>query len=233
MKNMENILYVFGKLLKSDGFLWFQNGLVSSIYDELGRGYNSNENEVALVTNLVKATNNKRYGPIRTFSEKIHGSRSYVKFNYMDKPVTKELGDMAIISLITKGKQRIYQKLCIVQNKKEKGQGWEIDIEQLYLLKNFPPFSGNTGIFSGMKDIIFRNNSGCLGAFGFFDSPGELSIISGPMVTELRKGKNQFQEEMYQFQTNAIFRKKLIMGIPPLLFRRCLQVDTMKSIYIS
>lgn len=108
---MEKLLYVFGKLLKSDEFLWFQNDISTDIYDELGRGYNTNENEVSLVANLVKATNNKRFGPIKTYSEKIHGSRSYVKFNYMDKPVTKELGDMAIISLITRGKKE-FIKSC-------------------------------------------------------------------------------------------------------------------------
>lgn len=112
--------------------------------------------------------------------------------------------------------------MCIVQNKKESGNGWNIDVEQLYLLKNFPPFSGNTGIFSGMKDIIFRNNSGCLGAFGFFDTPGELSIISGPMVSELRKGKKSVSRADVSVPEECHISKKINNGSSPSPFQSIL-----------
>lgn len=187
----------FRELMRDDGFLQFQNDLTLDIYDKLGQGFSSNENEVALVTGLCEVANGKSYGPVSIRADKIHGSRSYVEFKYRDKPVTKELGDMAIISIVSDGRKRLFQRLCIIQNKKASRAGgkskekvsWNIDLEQLYLLKNFPRLSGDRGILRNCSDLSFRNTHGSLGAFCLLQHPGEMTFITAPLLTELMKGK--------------------------------------------
>jgi hypothetical protein len=190
---MRRVFEKLRQLTSEPDFFTFQHQLARDIYEALGQGYASNDGEVDLVKKLIDAVNEKGFKGLRLHAEIIHGSRSYVEFNYMDKPVTKELGDMFIISLVTAGRQRVFQRLCIVQNKKSQGDKWAIDQEQLYLLKNFPAFTGNKGIFRGSRDLIFRNNSGCLGAFGFFNQPGELLLASAPLVTEMLRGQNMLK----------------------------------------
>lgn len=186
---MERIFRTILRLAGDDGFHAFQNGLVAKFYDVLGQGYSASENEVALVHRLVNAANGEGYGPFQLHAAMLHGTRSYVEFSYLDKPVTKELGDMALISIVTSGQTRLLQRLTIVQNKKSSGKSWGIDPEQLFLLKNFPPFAGNKGIFKGTKDLAFKNVSGCLGAYGLLASPGEMTLISAPLVAEMQRGK--------------------------------------------
>lgn len=186
---MKRLFEKIATLYSDDGFIKFQNDLVQVLYDSLGQGYSKGENEVDLVKRLVETAKNKSYGPIKLNAEMLHGSRSYVEFNYLDKPVTKELGDMAVISLVTRGHDRLFQRICIIQNKKRAGNGWNIDKEQLFLLKNFPPFTGDKGIFRGCHDMAFRNTSGCLGAFGLIDSPGEMIILSAPRLSRCLHGK--------------------------------------------
>lgn len=186
---MHRLIRTISKLVRDSCFTSFQNETTQAFYDTLGRGYSTHDNEVALVTRLAEAANGRSYGPVRLLANKIHGSRSYVEFSFLDKPVTKELGDMAVISVVTAGRERIFQRVCIIQNKKSSGSSWGIDSEQLFLLKNFPPFAGNRGIFRGCSDLAFRNESGCLGAFGLFDDPGEMLFVSAPIVAELLCGK--------------------------------------------
>lgn len=191
---MHRAIKTFMDLMKDEGFLGFQNNLALDIYDGLGRGFSSNENEVSLVTKLCEITDGKSYGPLSIRADKIHGSRSYVEFNYRDKPVTKELGDMAVITIVSSGRERLFQKLCIIQNKKSSGASkgnvrWDIDLEQLYLLKNFPKLSGNKGILNHCRDVSFRNSGGCLGAFGLMHDPGDMILITAPLLTELMKGR--------------------------------------------
>ena len=177
------------ELSSDDTFVHFQNDLSEKVYNALGQGYSADENEIGLIKRLIGAINGQSYRGIRIFATILHGTRSYVEFNYLDKPVTKELGDMAVISLVTDGAERLLQKICIVQNKKAKEQSWGIDAEQLYLLKNFPSFSGNKGIFRKCKNMAFRNVSGCLGAYALLSSPGEMVLASAPLVTEMLRGR--------------------------------------------
>jgi len=186
---MRRLCEPVANLVCDDGFLAFQKDLTQDLYLALSQGYASSDNEVALVERLVDAVNSKSYGPVRLFAKMLHGSRSYVEFNYMDKPVTKEMGDMALITVVTSGGERLLQKLSIVQNKKSKGQSWGLDLEQLFLLKNFPRFAGNKGIFRGCRDVTFRNNSRCLGSFGLLKDPGEMVYASAHAVADLVHGK--------------------------------------------
>jgi len=181
-------------LSRDKSFVDFQNQIIQSAYESIGRSYANNDNEVAIVTNLVETLNGKKFKNIITLSaDKIHGARSYVSFNCRDKPVTKELGDMAIISLVTAGNTRLLQRICIIQNKKSSNKKWEIDREQLFLLKNFPPFTGERGIFRILRKnhkYIFYNRSGCLGAFGLLFEPGEMIFISAPLMEGFLQGNN-------------------------------------------
>jgi hypothetical protein len=186
---MTHLLKVVNMLARDDGFVAFQNSLVRDFYDVLGQGFSLNENEVRLVERLVRAANGRSYGPLRILSTMLHGTRSFVEFNYLDKPVTKELGDMALIAVVTSGANRVLQRLCIVQNKKTAADSWSLDKEQLFLLKNFPPFAGNRGIFRGVREFSFRNSSGCLGAFGLLMSPGDMIFASAPLISEMSKGR--------------------------------------------
>lgn len=176
-------------LSTDSGFLHFQHDIARRMYDALGQGYAANDNEVSLIKRTVDTVNGQSYKGVRIFATVIHGTRSYVEFNFMDKPVTKELGDMTVITLVTDKSDRLFQKACVIQNKKERDGHWEIDLEQLYLLKNFPPFSGNKGIFKRCKDMAFRNASGSLGCYGLFFPPGEMILASAPALTEMLRGK--------------------------------------------
>lgn len=186
------MIRIFDRILAlstDDGFLHFQHDLSRRMYDALGQGYVGSENEVALIKRTVDAVNGQSYRGVRVFATIIHGPRSYVEFNFMDKPVTKELGDMTVVTLVSDGSNRLVQKTCVIQNKKERDGHWDIDEEQLYLLKNFPPFSGSKGIFKRCKDLVFRNSSGCLGCYGLFHPPGEMILASAPALTEMLRGK--------------------------------------------
>jgi len=186
-----NRVYEMALRLSDDaGFLDWQNEVTHDAYDALGRAYSANGNEVEIVTKLVDAVKDKTYRQVQISASKIHGSRSYVEFNFRDKPTTKELGDMAVITVVTSGKNRLLQRLCVIQNKKAKDQKWIIDPEQLFLLKNFPPFAGNRGIFRGMSNVTFRNRSGCLGAFGLLSEPGEMMFVAAPEFAELLRDRN-------------------------------------------
>ncbi len=186
---MRRLFKKMGELMEDEGFARFQTDLVHRCYEGLGRGYSVGDNEIALVERLVEAVNGQSYGPMRLSGKMLHGSRSYVEFNYLDKPVTKELADMAVMSVVTDGGSPIFSRICLIQNKKDHGSNWAVDSEQLFLLKNFPPFAGNKGIFRGRSDIHFRNHTGCLGAFGLLGTPGEMILASAPVVSELLRGK--------------------------------------------
>jgi hypothetical protein len=191
------------EMVQDNGFLAFQNQVIRSAYEGLGQGYSANDNEVALVTRLVASINGKSYKRLRLLANKIHGSRSYVEFDYRDKPTTKELGDMVVITAVTNGRQRLFQRLCIIQNKKASGGKWGIDREQLFLLKNFPPLSGNRGILRGSHDIAFRNMSRCLGAFGLLFEPGEMIFASADLISEMSRGEDSLSRDRIAMPSRA------------------------------
>lgn len=186
---MHRLVEVISGLGRDPRFAKFQNDTVQCLYTALGKSYSAGEGEVDMVTNLVAAANGQGYGPIRLLAKKIHGSTSYVNFNFRDKPTTREFGDMVVITVVTAGRTRLFQRMSIIQNKKSSGKSWAIDDEQLFLLKNFPPISGTQGTFSGDNNRSFPNKSRCLGAFGLLDAPGEMLFVSAPLVAEMLRGK--------------------------------------------
>jgi len=239
---MHRIIETFMALIKDEIFLGFQNDLALDIYNELGKGFSTNENEVSLVTRFCDIIKKKSYvhGPLSISAHKIHGARSYVEFNYMDKPVTKELGDMAIITIVSDGKERLYQKMCLIQNKKgnnadnSKNKGnirWDIDLEQLFLLKNFPKLSGSKGIFKHCREISFRNTEGSLGAFGLLHFPGDMIFIAAPLLAELMKGRESLNlSDISVVSGNYSVNSPRDMGFPFLPFLG--KIHSQKLIFI-
>lgn len=186
---MERAILDFFKLIKSNSFKEFVNEFSFELYKTLSDGYAKNKNEVKLVTDLTNTIDGKKFDKLHFCSHKIHGTRSYVKFNYRDKSVTKELADMVIVSIIAKGRKKLLQKISFVQNKKDTNNSWHIDQEQLFLLKNFPTFSGQKGFFTkfnGKNNLVFNNNSGTLGTFGLFSNPGEMILASAGVIDSLQ-----------------------------------------------
>lgn len=195
---MDKFARGYMNLMANIDFRSFQNELSQKAYDTLAQGFNTRSNEVALVGRLVEAINGANFDMMKFHADKIHGSRSYVEFNYRDKPTTKEMADMVIISIASYKRERVYQKITFVQNKVDNNRKWSIDEEQLFLLKNFPKFSGNKGIFRSFSndDVIFLNHSRCLGSFGLFMNPGEMMLLSAPLLAELKNEKSITMEDI-------------------------------------
>ncbi len=195
---MERIFREYLGLLDDLNFRKFQNELSQSMYNALAQGYIASENEPSLVNRLVETINGSKFKKFRFYANKIHGARSYVEFNYRDKPTTKEIADMVVISIASYKRERVLQKITFIQNKVDHNKKWMIDNEQLFLLKNFPKFSGNRGIFKSFsnEDIVFLNHSKCLGSFGLFMNPGEMIFLSAPLLSELKKDKGVTIEEI-------------------------------------
>ena len=121
---------------------------------------------------------------------------------------------MAVISLVTYKNERLLQRICIIQNKKASGESWGVDVEQLFLLKNFPPFSGNKGIFRGITDLTFRNYSGCLGAYGLLAAPGEMLFVAAPLVSDFLRAKKNLKPADISMPSDTRHSENAIWGLP-------------------
>lgn len=191
---IETVIRKYHDLLADPSFLRFQHLMIADVYDQLGQGCSQGEGEVALVTRFADAVNGRNHRGLRLHCKKIHGSKSFVSFNFRDKPTTKELGDLVLITIVSKGRSRLLQKLCIVQNKVLRDGKTHIDPEQLFLLKNFPLFSGSRGLFRGAKDLMFLNTQGCIGTYGFFESPGEMIHVNAGNLSDALAGSASFSK---------------------------------------
>ncbi len=191
---MYNLINLFSEYYNRLDFREFQNSLTEEAYDNLGLSYTNSYNEVKTVTELCNLLNGKSFEKLSIYSKKIHGTKSYVQFKNRDKPVSTELADMVIISLVTRKNEIVYEKTSFVQNKKEDSQNkWKIDQNQLYLLKNFPSFKGTKGIFNQKfkgKSISYKNQSRTLGTYGLFQSPGDMILASADLINKVQSGKS-------------------------------------------
>jgi hypothetical protein len=193
---MNRLLRHYWDLTADPDFLRFQHKLISEVYDQLGQGYALGEGEVSLVTRTADTLSRKSFNGLKLHCEKIHGTKSYVSFAFRDKPTKKELGDLILISVVSDGRKRLLQKLCIVQSKVIRDGKTHIDLGQLFLLKNFSPFSGSRGLFRGERDVMFLNRQQCLGAYAFFDSPGDLIFVNAGILSNAIAGSATFYRTM-------------------------------------
>jgi len=188
---MYNLFKTISDYYNRQDFRIFQNCLAREIYDTLGTSYSNSDGEVKMVTNMCNTINGKNFEKLNFHALKIHGACSFVEFHNQDKPTTKELADMVIISIATKGRKIIYEKTAFIQNKKEDTENiWKIDQDQLYLLHNFPTFKGKKGIFKGSfcNEILFQNHSETLGNYGLFQKSGEMILVNALTVYKLQQG---------------------------------------------
>jgi hypothetical protein len=202
---MDNLFRTLSDYYNSPDFRKFQNTFAKDVYETLGTSYANSDGEVKMVTDMCDKINGQTYQKLKFHSKKIHGTRSFVEFNNQDKPTTKELADMVIISVATKDKEIIYEKTAFIQNKKEDTEShWKIDQDQLYLLHNFPTFKGTKGIFKkNYKDeVVFLNHSQTLGNYGLFQSPGEMILLNALTVYKLQQGDKISLCDIRKFASN-------------------------------
>lgn len=167
----------------SSEFRAWQNSFACDIYKRLAAFTASDKlQEVAKVTALCEAMSNRNFRGLNIESRMIHKyNTSGVSFDYMGKSSKKELGDMAIVSMVTIDRQIVLLKTAFIQNKDTKTHDWKIDHEQLFLLKNFPTFTGERGMLLS-KTFTFLNHSGTLGNFGLFLPNGDMTFLTAQDV---------------------------------------------------
>lgn len=213
---MDTLFRTLSDYYNSPDFRKFQNTFAREVYETLGTSYSNSENEVKMVTGMCKAIDGKTYQKLKFYTKKIHGPRSFVEFHNQDKPTTKELADMVIISVATKDREIIYEKTAFIQNKKEdSGSDWKVDQDQLYLLHNFPTFKGKKGIFKRnfQDEVIFLNHSQTLGNYGLFQGPGEMVLLNALTVYKLQQGNKISLSDIRKFADNS-FQNKSAFQFP-------------------
>lgn len=204
---MGNLIRTFFDYYNRTDFRKFQNTLAREVYDTLGTAYSNLDNEVKIVTDMCNTINGKSFETLKFYTKKIHGIRSYVEFYNQDKPITKELADMVIISVVTQDRKIVYEKTAFIQNKKEETEGnWKIDQDQLYLLHNFPTFKGKKGMFKKHFDdeVVFMNHSETLGNYGLFKQPGEMILLNALTVFRLQQGDKISLSEIRKYTNNNL-----------------------------
>lgn len=189
-------------LLRDASFAKFQNGLASEVYRTLRQGFALGEGEVELVRRITNAVDNASYGQVRVFGKMLHGSASLVDFNFRGETSRKELGDIALVSVVSAGREVILSRLVLVQNKLGEGKSWGIDEKQLFLLANFPTLSGHSGVLAGKKDVCFRDRSGCLGGYGLLYPPSEMYFASAKLLRSRSFGKKSINVKDLQRSSN-------------------------------
>jgi hypothetical protein len=202
---MDNLIRTFSNYYNRPEFRRFQNTLSREVYETLGTSYSNSDGEVKMVTDMCNTIDGKTFEKFKFYSKKIHGTRSFVEFHNQDKPTTKELADMVVISVATKNKEIVYEKTAFIQNKKEDtANNWKIDQDQLYLLHNFPTFKGKKGIFkTNYKDeVVFLNQSETLGNYGLFQQPGEMVLINALTIFKLQQGDKISLSDIRKFTSN-------------------------------
>ncbi|MDY0088746.1 MAG: hypothetical protein RBR78_00100 [Flavobacteriaceae bacterium] len=203
---MNDLIRTFLDYYNRHDFRKFQNNLAREVYESLGTSYSNSDGEVKIVTDMCSTIDGKTFEKLKFYTKKIHGTRSFVEFHNQDKPTTKELADMVIISVATKGREIIYEKTAFIQNKKEDTDSiWKIDQDQLYLLHNFPTFKGKKGIFKRNfgDEVVFQNHSETLGNYGLFRNPGEMILVNALTVYKLQQGDKISLSDIRKFTQNS------------------------------
>lgn len=205
---MDHLFRTFSDYYNRPDFRKFQNTFTRDIYESLGTSYSNSDNEIKMVTEMCQKIDGKAFEKLKFYTKKIHGTRSFVEFHNQDKPTTKELADMVIISVATKNKEIIYEKTAFIQNKKEDTDcNWKIDQDQLYLLYNFPTFKGKKGIFKQnfSDEVAFLNHSEALGNYGLFQQPGEMILMNASTVFKLQQGDKVSFSDIRKFASNSSY----------------------------
>ena len=188
---MEGIIE-FGKTTTKDSFIEEEKHVSSTIQSALSEVYLNDGDEVELVKRTIETLNSSRSYHFKLESTFIHGNKSQIEFQYYGKKAKKELGDLLIVSTLTRRGTPLLQKLTIIQAKKDTRKlcTWEIDKEQLFFLSNWPEFSGVKGIFP-KRLMAIPDYSGCLGSYYLYRAPGDFVFISARNLETLLGSKKR------------------------------------------
>ncbi|MBF0425488.1 MAG: hypothetical protein HQL66_06690 [Magnetococcales bacterium] len=90
----------------------------------------------------------------------------------------RELADMIAIGTYKEDSIVKWRRMCLIQNKVNKGGTAKIETGQLILLSTFPDFTSKSRALGGGKRYSLSDMSGMLGAYGFFSQDGEMTVVS-------------------------------------------------------
>lgn len=211
-------LIEFSKISNSDSFISEEKQISNSIQNILAEVYLNDGDEIQLVEKTIEALNVSRSHHIKLESMFIHGNRSQIKFQYYGKSAQKELGDLILVSTLTRRGKPILQKLTIIQAKRDttKPGSWGIDKEQLFFLSNWPIFSGVKGIFP-KKNLTIPDFSGCLGSYYLYREPGDIVFISARELENLLGSKKRISlDDIMKSYTENSKHQNNSFGFSPL-----------------
>ena len=204
---MQDTIESILKDLFSVDFKKVSNELCVDMYNSLSNSLSANKNEVSIVTELCSVIDNRKYKKFSFHAKKIHGKASNVEFKNKNRVTVKELSDMAVISILTDNKKILFEKTAFIQNKKEIGQNkWDIEQDQLFLLRNFPTFIPKTGLLRRLKNnnVILINRTKSLGNYGLFQKPGEMIIVNAETIFTTQKNGNVVYNDLLSASQHTI-----------------------------
>ncbi len=185
-------IFEFNKKVMSNAFIREEKSVSNAIQEALSQVYLNDGNEIDLVEKTIETLNSSRSWHFKLESIFIHGNRSQIEFTYYGKKAKKELGDLLLVSTLTRNGKPLLQKLTIIQAKRDtnKPYTWGIDKEQLFFLSNWPEFKGVMGIFPS-TDLAIPDYSGCLGAYYLYREPGDFVFVSAKELDKMIGSKKR------------------------------------------
>ena len=124
----------------------------------------------------------------------LHGHRSQVSFRVGGATYQRELADLLVIATFVQDGALSFQRACFIQAKRSatpsgsSAARFGIDTWQLALLGSFPELMGITGVLKG-QTVHLRNRSGMLGAYGLLSPPGEFTVVSARILSQVLGGR--------------------------------------------
>jgi len=185
-------IFELNRKITSNAFIREEKNVSNAIQTALSKVYLNDGNEIDLVETTIETLNSSQCYHFKLESMFIHGNRSQIEFTYYGNKVKKELGDLLLVSTLTRNGTPLLQKLTIVQAKKDtnKPYSWGVDKEQLFFLSNWPEFKGVMGIFPN-SDLAIPDYSGCLGSYYLYHEPGDFVFVSAKELDKMVGSKKR------------------------------------------
>ncbi len=204
MRDVINCIKKYVEVTEEEQFIihWKElaRRLLNGINDEYQRKYHEPDivNTIeTIINNIGQFRAKNRNFNISTNSIFIHGTKSWVEFEYYGKKSQRELGDIIFILSVIYNGRKFFEKMTINQVKKSTTMSWNFgnnsSKEQLYLLSRFPTFRGVNRSLIPMKNYNLANKSGCLGTHGLLYYPGDFALISSKELEVILSRKNKLQ----------------------------------------
>ena len=204
MHDLLKCIIKYVKTTQDDKFVWHSKELARRIQSGIKDGYKNGTGEPGIVEAMVSNIN--QTGPLisaiggitlSTNSIFIHGSKSYVEFDYYGSKTTRELGDIVFVLSVVHNGRKYFEKMTLNQVKKDKGGVWNLSSksskEQLYLLTRFPTFKWATNSLIPPKEYELSDHSGCLGTYGLLYAPGDFGAIGSKGLETILSTKGRLK----------------------------------------